>query len=225
MAVDEILLEGGGDGEGVLRFYRWARPALSIGYFQSVDKIVQLFDCEAQKLWVVRRPTGGGVVRHGEDLTLSISVPENHPMFAGGVSDSYRAVHTVILEALLPMFPGLAFSACEAPRKARSERLCFEEPVACDVEWRGQKVIGSSQRRKNGRLLHQTSVQLPENAAEMARRIACEFEKHWNLRTVPGQLFPQEKNLAEARRTAAVLSADWAFVPSMCAADKHPVCS
>lgn len=208
-----------------LRFYQWSKPALSIGYFQSVEKTVRAYDCQRQNLWVVRRPTGGGLVRHGSDLTLSFTVSENHPRLAGKVSDSYRAVHAVLREALLPVFPDLTFSACAAPLKARSERLCFEEPVACDLERGGEKVVGSSQRRKNGRLLHQTSIQLPGDPQEMARRIAAAFETHWNLRLSPSVLTDTEKKSAEAARATAAASAEWTFSPVSRSTEKSPIFS
>ncbi len=213
MALDTALLGATGpSAPPTLRFYRWSRPAYSIGYFQSVEKIVRAFRCAETGFDVVRRPTGGGMVRHGEDLTLSIALSEDHPRLAGRVSDSYRSVHAVILAALEPMFDGLAFSACAAPLKARSERLCFEEPVSCDIEWKGNKVVGSSQRRKNGRLLHQTSIQLPGDAQDMARRIAQSFRSHWNLDFSPSVPTPEESKSAASVRSDFYASAEWVFV-------------
>ncbi len=231
----------------ILRFYRWSRPTLSIGYFQSVEKIARLHDCAAQKICVVRRPTGGGLVRHGfgsnqdgikdrghsldrvrkfhdipRDLTLSLALPENHPKMAGRVSDSYRAVHTVLLDALQPLFPGLNFSACAAALKPRADRSCFEEPVACDLEYQGTKAVGSSQRRKNGRLLHQTSLQLSgktwETAAEtnfldITKRIADAFEAAWKIRFFKSDLQASERMLAVRRRELLAASPEWSFTP------------
>lgn len=226
MALDTSLLETPAAGDApVLRFYRWSRPAFSIGYFQSVEKTVQAFRCAEQNVEVVRRPTGGGLVRHGEDLTLSISMPEDHPRLAGGVSDSYRAVHAVILEALQPLFPGLAFSACAAPLKARSERLCFEEPVSCDIEWRGNKVVGSSQRRKNGRLLHQTSIQLAGDARQMAARISDALASAWAAKLAPSPVGDAEKKSAASVRSSVYGSGEWAFAPSATSSGKSPIFS
>lgn len=212
MALDSCFLESTRPAVPTLRFYRWSRPALSIGYFQSVSKITDAFDCDAQNLWVVRRPTGGGLVRHGADLTLSLCLPENHPRLSVSVSESYRAVHAVILDALRPMYPDLDFSACAAPLKPRSERLCFEEPVACDLERAGGKVVGSSQRRKNGRLLHQTSIQLPGAPAEMAHRIVRMFEESWNIVLRAERLTTAEAEEAKRLARFSAASAEWSFV-------------
>lgn len=218
MALDSCLLDEG--AAGTLRFYRWSEPALSVGYFQNVEKTVRSHACRERGLWVVRRPTGGGLVRHGSDLTMSFVMPEDHPAVAGGVSDSYRAVHAIILAALRPIFPDLSFSACAGPLKPRSERLCFEEPVACDLEWRGAKVAGSSQRRKNGRLLHQTSILLPADPFEMARRIAIGFENAWRLWLAPAPLRGGEAERVNSVREALAASGEWSFIPERRRAEK-----
>ncbi len=215
MAFDTALLDAPAGAAPVLRFYQWSRPSLSIGYFQSVEKTVRDHRCAEKKVAVVRRPTGGGLVPHGADLTLSLSLPENHERFAGGVSDSYRAVHTVILSALEPLFAGLAFTSCASPLSGRgkNDRVCFEEPVSCDIEWRGNKAVGSSQRRKNGRLLHQTSVQLPGDADDMSLRIARAFEESWGTAFAPAPASAAEQKAAAKITSDVYASADWAFCP------------
>lgn len=215
MALDTALLDEPVDAPPALRFYRWSCPSLSIGYFQSVEKTVRDHDCVSRRLPVVRRPTGGGLVRHGSDLTMSLSVPEHHPRFAGGVSDSYRAVHAVLLKALAPVFPGLGFTACAAPLapRGRPERVCFEEPVSCDIEWRGEKVVGSSQRRKNGRLLHQTSIQLQGDHAGMERRIVEAFGSEWGADPRPSAARAAEEAAARTIVRTVYASAEWMFAP------------
>jgi lipoate-protein ligase A len=49
----------------VLRLYRWDRPAVSFGYFQSYDAIANLTPVRP----LVRRLTGGGLVSHVADWT------------------------------------------------------------------------------------------------------------------------------------------------------------
>jgi lipoate-protein ligase A len=220
MAFDTALLDAPADAPPVLRFYQWSRPSLSIGYFQSVEKTVRDHRCSERKIAVVRRPTGGGLVPHGSDLTMSLSLPENHERFAGGVSDSYRAVHAVILDALAPLFDGLGFTRCAAPLSGRgkgdggkNDRVCFEEPVSCDIEWRGAKAVGSSQRRKNGRLLHQTSIQLAGDAAGMALRIARAFETSWDTALAPAPASTSEQKAASVIASDVYVSADWAYCP------------
>jgi lipoate-protein ligase A len=66
MAADETLLQLADDhGRLVLRLYRWDRPAVSFGYFQSYDAIANLTPVRP----LVRRLTGGGLVSHVADWT------------------------------------------------------------------------------------------------------------------------------------------------------------
>ena len=66
MALDEGLLETA--EEVIARRYTWAPPALSLGKFQELQLVPGLpFD-------VVRRPTGGRAVLHGEEFEWSFAV-------------------------------------------------------------------------------------------------------------------------------------------------------
>ena len=69
MALDEALLEASAHvGKPVLRFYGWAEPAATFGYFQKFA------DVERATLLrpLIRRPTGGGIVPHDADWTYSL---------------------------------------------------------------------------------------------------------------------------------------------------------
>ena len=98
MAVDEALLEAAAaEGQSTLRFYRWAEPTLSLGYFQTYG---DHFQHEASRgCAVVRRPSGGGAILHDRELTYSLAVPERHPLAATRLR-TYRAVHQALIAAL-----------------------------------------------------------------------------------------------------------------------------
>src|SRR5438270_12358260 len=76
MAVDEVLLDGvaAGATPPTLRFYQWAPPCLSLGYFQPFD-VVNLEGCRRLGVEVVRRPTGGRAILHDRELTYSVALP------------------------------------------------------------------------------------------------------------------------------------------------------
>ncbi len=106
MAVDETLLErAAAEGCCTLRFYQWAEPTLSLGYFQAyADRAGH----EASRnCAVVRRPSGGGAILHDFDVTYSLVVPEGHPLAANRLR-TYRAVHDALIEVLAGM--GIAAS-------------------------------------------------------------------------------------------------------------------
>lgn len=59
MAIDEVLLDSVQQtGRPTLRFYSWAPPTLSLGYFQPLDK--RHSHSASLPCKVVRRSTGGG---------------------------------------------------------------------------------------------------------------------------------------------------------------------
>src|SRR5260370_41510457 len=55
----------------VLRFYCWAEPAATFGYFQKYAEVSQMTLLRP----LVRRPTGGGLVPHAADWTYSLAFP------------------------------------------------------------------------------------------------------------------------------------------------------
>ncbi len=204
MAGDEVLLDepAGGREEAVLRFYRWSEACLSIGYFQDMEETRR----KHGDLPIVRRITGGGMVRHGDDLTVSLALPVPNPFFPAKALDSYGAIHRIFIDSLKRAHPGLQTVRSKSPLKPRSPSNCFEEPVAYDVELEGRKVIGSSQRRRRGRMLHQTAVLLPGDPGRIADAVRGGFERGLGVRfrEQPLTLGEQERAAALARSKYAV---------------------
>ena len=156
MAVDEALLMSCAQGaQPAIRFYRWRENAVSIGYFQSAEDIEQSLNLPDNPV-IVRRPTGGGAVIHGEDITFSLIFPEK--LLQGTVVEGYRAINSAIMRTIEH---GNRFSLVYAPKNTTSNqkatRLCFANPTRFDILWDNRKVGGSAQRRRNGVILHQSS--------------------------------------------------------------------
>jgi len=74
MALDEALLLSCQKRASppVLRLYLWKPPAVSMGYFQSAEKTVNLKKCKDRGIDVVRRITGGRGVLHEDEITYSV---------------------------------------------------------------------------------------------------------------------------------------------------------
>ena len=79
----------------VLRFYNWDRPAVSIGYFQKFN--VEL----DQRYTLVRRPTGGGTVIHGNDITYSMTFPLDYQILKMKRQESYKIISQSIINGLM----------------------------------------------------------------------------------------------------------------------------
>lgn len=164
MAVDELLLQWLERSQPdaatpILRFYDWAQPSVSIGYFQCWRDTVD--PAEEGELDWVRRWTGGGRVDHRVDLTYTLVVPREHPFSLISPRANYRWVHNCVVKALEAVGEKAALTHAGeafAPRRGASPN-CFDSPVPFDVvNDEGGKLAGAAQRRTRQGLLHQGSV-------------------------------------------------------------------
>ncbi|WP_313798307.1 biotin/lipoate A/B protein ligase family protein [Cytobacillus sp.] len=167
MALDEALLDWNSVGKipPVIRFYGWNPATLSIGYFQKVEKEIDMEQVKAHGLGFVRRPTGGRGVLHEHELTYSVIVSEEHPDMPKTVTEAYR----VISEGILKGFHHLGMDAYFAVPKTAEERnslknprsaVCFDAPSWYELVVEGRKVAGSAQTRQKGVILQHGSILL-----------------------------------------------------------------
>jgi lipoate-protein ligase A len=167
MAVDEALLEETAAGRSLptLRLYAWEPPTLSLGFAQPVA------DCgrdALQKLgWgLVRRPTGGRAILHTDELTYSITAPENHPLMQGGVLESYRRLSLGLLAGLRLIGVKADADSKTLSRAARNP-VCFEIPSQYEISSGGKKLIGSAQARRLGGVLQHGALPLRGDLARI----------------------------------------------------------
>lgn len=174
MALDEALLDWHSAGEipPVVRFYEWNPATLSIGYFQNVEKEIDLEQVKAHKLGFVRRPTGGRGVLHEHELTYSIIVSEDYPDMPATVTEAYR----VLSEGLLIGFQKLGLDAYfsvpdtdekKSALKNPKSAVCFDAPSWYELVVEGKKVAGSAQTRQKGVILQHGAILLDLDADKL----------------------------------------------------------
>lgn len=172
MALDEALWQGLCDGESppTIRIYQWRTPAISIGRFQRVEDEVDVAACAERGVTLVRRPTGGGAVCHGSDLTYTITAPEQLGDLPRGLLASYERMHAGIAEGLraVGISAELAASA-ERSTDPRRALPCFVRPTRFDIVCGGRKIAGGAQRRGHGALLHQGTLALADPPSWLVR--------------------------------------------------------
>ncbi|MFS0689723.1 biotin/lipoate A/B protein ligase family protein [Sporosarcina sp. 179-K 8C2 HS] len=167
MALDEALLEWHSRGEigPVLRFYEWEPATLSIGYFQRVEKEIDLEAVEKHGLGFVRRPTGGRGVLHEHELTYSVIVTEEYPGMPETVTEAYRVISGGLLEGFRNLGLHAEFSVPvsreqnENLKKPKSA-VCFDAPSWYELVVEGKKVAGSAQTRQKGVILQHGAILL-----------------------------------------------------------------
>ena len=174
MAVDEALLVATAEsGQSTLRFYKWLRPTLSLGYFQNyADRDSHSASQDAD---VVRRLSGGGAILHDRELTYSLFLPASH-RFAQETQSLYDAVHEAIitvLDSLLATSSLRAESCQQSPSLATGNEpfLCFKRRAVGDIllphksPGGAPKIAGSAQRRQRGVAMQHGSILLGQSTA------------------------------------------------------------
>lgn len=155
MAWDEALLESAPRlSRPVLRFYGWAAPAATFGYFQKFAEVERLTPLRP----LIRRPTGGGLVPHDADWTYSFVVPAGDAWYPLKAAASYQRVHEWIRAAFAEVALTTELSSSS---RAGARGLCFIGAERFDVLLGGKKIAGAAQRRTRAGLLIQGSIQPP----------------------------------------------------------------
>jgi len=169
MAVDCAILEAVAQGwqPPTLRLYGWAPFCLSLGYGQRAREADDA--ALGRRGWgLVRRPTGGKAILHGDELTYSLSLPLDHPLAGDDIVESYRRISVGLLAALERL--GVAAAAdrqeVQAPG-AGAGPVCFEMPSHYEIRAGGRKLIGSAQLRRRGGLLQHGTLPLVGDLARI----------------------------------------------------------
>jgi len=159
MALDEAIAAAvrNGDSPPTLRLYGWRQPSVSLGAFQKITDVDTSY-CAAHDVHVVRRPTGGRGILHGEELTYSFSA-RNEGLFSQGLLDVYKKISAAFSLGLQRL--GLSVKM-ETRRERGSNRerspLCFQSTSYGELTINGKKVIGSAQKRWGDGFLQQGSI-------------------------------------------------------------------
>lgn len=198
MALDEALARL--SPAPALRVYSWPAAEATFGYSQSFAAARAL----APGVPLTRRLTGGGLVRHGADITITLFLPRGTAAFPGQIRAGYRFLHSRLCAVLRE----LGVESELSPERP-SGPVCFDAPV-CDDLIRNEsgvivKIAGGAQRRLREGLLHQGSLNTPafppirENLTRLGERLAAALAQALGGLS-PRARKPSPEELALARR-------------------------
>jgi len=161
MAVDKAILHANSKGlvPPTVRFYGWKPPAISIGYFQSLEEEVDIDACKRFGVDYVRRITGGGAVFHEYELTYSIVIPESHPEIPKNIMESYGRICGALMK-------GLKHLGIES-----------EYVPINDIVVKGKKISGNAQTRKMQTVLQHGTILLDVDVDKMFSLLRVPNEK------------------------------------------------
>jgi len=149
---------------------------VSLGRFQRVADARSMPALAAATL--VRRPSGGGALVHGTDLTYALAVPRSHP-WGRSPQTLYDITHAALVQ-LLEARGVVARRHPGHPASPADPLLCFSRRAAGDVVAAASgrvpapddpKILGSAQRRLAAAVVQHGSLLLAanESVAEVAR--------------------------------------------------------
>ncbi|MBI2915294.1 MAG: hypothetical protein HYY07_00370 [Elusimicrobia bacterium] len=150
--------------EPILRFYKWERAAISYGRTQKIEAALES-EWRREELDIVRRPTGGGIVRHGNDVCFTLIWKKEDSEIPWKIDDSYCAIHRWILDSIQKL--GIQCQSYDTNEKIKTQGWCFQNPVRHDLISVDKKIVGGAQRRDQETALHQGSIQLSLDPSQM----------------------------------------------------------
>ncbi len=155
MGLDEALLANLNLLGPTLRVYGWAPPAVSIGYFQSMEEEVDVNVARQKGVDLIRRITGGGAVYHHYEITYSIVMEPPR----GSILESYHIINKGVIKAL------------------QSLGLDAKYQGINDVVVGIKKISGNAQTRRYGGLLQHGTLLIDVDPDEMFEILRVPEEK------------------------------------------------
>lgn len=198
MRRDQALLEAAGTGAPpVLRLFQFAPPGITLGRNQAPERELVLARCSSDGVGWAIRPTGGRAIFHAEEWTYSVAAPRDDPEWGGSPSDTYARASELILRALVRLgVPADLVARRASGRAGRSDghatpgpqgrgaaaAPCFASTARHEVVIRGQKLVGSAQRRTAHAWLQQGSILLGPGHLRLADYLAVPADTRETLR-------------------------------------------
>ena len=191
MALDRAALKQAESGIATLRIYGWKAPAVTLGKSQKREEIAPLFP----NLPLIHRPSGGGAVLHGADVTVALAMP----LAMLGVAP--RALRETYARMVAPL--ARALTACGLPCHLAEEqaggpsRDCFASAGRMDLLHRttGKKVAGCALAATRAAALLHVSVParpLPRwldlDEATKGRYTNSDWRWEWLVQALPAAL-------------------------------------
>jgi len=175
MALDRAaqLCREDGSAPPTLRLYRWARPTVTLGRFQT-DDAVDSGACARHGVDVAHRSTGGRGVLHDDEVTYSVvaSVSDGMPR---GVTASYRLLSGALALAYRKL--GIGAELTHHDRVSAPSQACYLATTRADLSLGALKLSGSAQVWKGETVLQHGSFTRSRDVAREAEVFRLDAEE------------------------------------------------
>lgn len=136
--------------EPIFRLYAWSPRCISLGRNQKDDFLSEVKeDC-------VRRLTGGRALLHDDEITYSYITPISAIPDGETISSSYKYISGILIDFFKTLGVDLDFG--ENKKVSTKFDYCMLISTGADVCYKGRKIIGSAQYRKQGYILQHGSI-------------------------------------------------------------------
>ncbi|RLF15502.1 MAG: lipoate--protein ligase [Thermoprotei archaeon] len=161
MALDDVLLEAVSQrrSPNTIRFLRFSRPCVLVGFHQDVAQEVRLDYCAERSIEVNRRLTGGGAIYFEPGHLGWEVIARWEPPFPGKVEDLYAFICEPVVRALKRL-------GVEAKFRPRN-----------DIEVRGRKISGTGGTFRGSAFLFQGTLLTDLDLREMLRCLRVPIKK------------------------------------------------
>ncbi|MEN6331431.1 MAG: lipoate--protein ligase family protein [Smithella sp.] len=161
MAIDEAIFRETINHKRppTIRFYGWRPAAVSIGYFQDIEREVNIEKCRADCVDVVRRISGGKAVAHCDEVTYSVIASDKEELFPPDILETYKIISHCIARGLA--YLGIQVYLAETGRNLDDgdfKACCFSVPSKNELLVSERKICGSAQFRANSGFLQHGSL-------------------------------------------------------------------
>lgn len=158
MKIDNDLLEKSiqeGSADAIFRLYGWSPACISLGKNQSDNFIDRKF-LKDNNIDIVRRLTGGRALLHDDEITYSFVCPTNYLKHGENVIKSYIEISQILTDKFKKLGIELDFGGGKEVNTKFD--YCMLISTGADLCYKGKKLIGSAQCRKQGYILQHGSI-------------------------------------------------------------------
>ncbi len=190
MGLDKAIMSAVGRNEvpNTIRLYRWQPSAVSIGYFQSMKKVINIENCKRLGIDYIRRTTGGGAVFHDYEgeLTYSVNCSSTNSKLPQDITKIYEKICN-----------GIVLGLDELAVKAK-----FEPINDINLISNGKKISGSALTRRDGVVLQHGTI---------LRKV--DVETMFSLLIVPDEKI-KSKLISSAKERVSSLEEELGYAPT-----------
>lgn len=209
MQQDKSYLKNIEENSVILRFYKWDKFCITYGLSKKSKQFLNEDLCNQDSVPYCVRPTGGGIVFHGDniDFTYSLIVGKSvsDKYLTEDLTDNYRLLHSLLIKALEKN--NIAAKLCNQKADNNMPESCFLRFALNDVLYKNKKIAGAAQRLTKTGFLHQGYISLDYTGCAKYLKDTTEedFQKYTfplkNILSTDDQLETLKENIIEEFKT------------------------